>query len=43
MLFIINNQYLGDYSDNYLKTDESIESEESQSKEDDAHEAGGDD
>ncbi|CAF1671003.1 unnamed protein product [Didymodactylos carnosus] len=41
VLYMINDDYVGDYSDDDSKIDESAESEEGESEEDD--EAGGDD
>jgi hypothetical protein len=43
VLYMINDDYVGDYSDDDLITDESAESEDDESEENDAYEAGGDD
>ena len=43
VLYILNDDYVGDYLDVDFETDESIESEEGETEEDDAYEPGGDD
>jgi hypothetical protein len=43
VLYTINDDYVGDYSDDDFETDESVENEEGETEEDDAYEPGGDD
>lgn len=43
VLYMINDDYVGDYSDDDLITDESAEIQDDESEENDAYEAGGDD